>query len=567
MKGKIILRIILFLVIGFVFSQKVFAEKKKNPTNTDLNNTEKTELQQDTITIRNAISAPIVVEKDTLFYVYGNIGVVTALSRAQIISDNIIELCKDPFFKPDSLVIVDDSGIYQIQYSGKTIMGITDYQAKVLKKTKEEIAITYKSIIINKIDFVKKNNSWKNILLRIALSILVLLITVFLIKALNTIFRKLVKIIGGLERYTLKAIYYIIDAEKQIKLLQLIIKLIKLTLDIVILYFSLFTLFRIFPQTKWLSDRLLGYILSPLDKAFDSFINFIPDLITIIITFLIFRFIVKILKMVANKIDDGSITFRGFYKDWAIPTFNIIKVVLYIFMFIIIFPHLPGSDSDIFKGVSVFLGVLFSLGSTSVIGNVVSGLVITYMRPFKIGDRIKMGEFLGNVIEKTPLVTRIKTPKNEMITIPNASIMTAQTINYTNSANEYGLILYATITVGYDIPWRKVHELLIEAGTKTPNVLTKPKPFVLQIALDDFYVKYEINVYTKDANEMSNIYSDLNKNIHDIFLREGIELLSPHYHAQRDGSELVMPKESIKDQKYHTPPFKVHIVKEEEPQK
>ena len=560
MKGKITSQVILFFIIGFVFSQNIFAEKAKGTTNTK---PEKDKLPHDSVKYENPIFAPVIIEKDTLFNIYGNVGVVTASHRAEIITDNIIQLCKDPDFNPDSLIIIENNDTHQIQYAGKIIVGITDYQSKILDKSKEEIANEYRSIIINEIELVKGNNSWKNILIRVGLSFLVLIITILIIKALNFIFRKIVNFIGRLERYTFKAIYYIIDADKQIKLLQFFVKLIKFALDIVVIYFCLFILFRIFPQTKWLSDRLLGYILSPLKTAFYSLINFIPDLITIIVTFLIFRFIIKIFKMIASRINDGSITFTGFYKDWAMPTYNIIRTILYIFMFIIIFPHLPGSDSEIFKGVSVFLGVLFSLGSTSVIGNIVSGLVITYMRPFKVGDRIKMGEFLGNVIEKTPLVTRIKTPKNEMITIPNASIMTAQTINYTNSASEYGLILYTTITVGYEIPWRKVHELLMEAGTKIPNVLSDPKPFVLQIALDDFYVKYQINIYTKNANEMSNIYSDLNKNVQDIFSREGIELLSPHYRAQRDGSEKAMPKESIKDEKYFTPPFKVHIVKQE----
>ena len=268
--------------------------------------------------------------------------------------------------------------------------------------------------------------------------------------------------------------------------------------------------------------------------------------------------------MIAEKVKTGSISLSGFYPDWSMPTFNIIKVILYIFMIILVFPHLPGANSPAFQGISVFLGVLFSLGSTSVIANIVSGIVITYMRPFQIGDRIKMGEFLGNVIEKTPLVTRIKTPKNEIITIPNGNVMSAQTVNYTSSAEKYGLILYKTITVNYDIPWRKVHELLIEAGLNTPNVLSDPKPFVLQIALDDFYVEYQINIYTKEANEMANIYSNLHTNVQDIFIRENIELLSPHYRAQRDGSDVMIPKEYIRNDKFRTSPFnmQVHITKD-----
>ncbi len=234
---------------------------------------------------------------------------------------------------------------------------------------------------------------------------------------------------------------------------------------------------------------------------------------------------------------------KGFYADWAMPTFNIIKTLLYVFMFIIIFPYLPGSNTPIFQGVSVFVGVVISLGSTSLIGNAVAGLVLTYMRPFQVGDRIKIGDATGNVIERTPFVTRIRTPKNEEITIPNSSIMSAHTINYTAAAenNSHHLILHTSVTIGYDSPWRQVHDLLLRAADRTAMVLKEPQPFVLQITLNDFHIEYQINAFTDQANYMPKIYSELHQNIQDTFSEAGVEIMSPYYISERDGNKLALP--------------------------
>ena len=211
------------------------------------------------------------------------------------------------------------------------------------------------------------------------------------------------------------------------------------------------------------------------------------------------------------------------------------------------FPYLPGSNSPAFKGVSLFLGVLFSLGSTSAIANLVAGIVITYMRPFMIGDRVKIGETMGDVIEKTTLVTKIRTLKNEEVTIPNATIINAHLWNYSKTTKELGLILHTNVTIGYDVPWETVNKLLIKAALKTKLTQKDPKPFVLQKSLDDFYVNYEINAYTKQAKKMALIYSELHKNILEAFNAADIEILSPHYNAIRDGNENTIPGHTTED--------------------
>ena len=225
---------------------------------------------------------------------------------------------------------------------------------------------------------------------------------------------------------------------------------------------------------------------------------------------------------------------------------------------VLAFPYLPGFGSPAFQGISVFLGILFSLGSTAVVANVVAGTILIYTRAFQIGDRIKIGEAIGDIVEKTLLVTRIRTIKNVIITIPNGTVLTSQIINYTALSQDpnYYLILHTTITLGYDVPWRKVHQVLIDAAIATNNILTEPIPFVLQTSLDDFYVSYELNAYSNKPMLMANIYSELHQNIQDKCNEAGIEILSPHYSAVRDGNQTTIPENYLSED-YKAPGFRL----------
>ncbi|HEY4151623.1 MAG TPA: mechanosensitive ion channel family protein, partial [Chitinophagaceae bacterium] len=284
--------------------------------------------------------------------------------------------------------------------------------------------------------------------------------------------------------------------------------------------------------------------------------NFLPNLFTILIIYLIFKYAIKGIKYIAGEIEKGSIVIAGFHEDWVQPTFTIVRFLLYAFMVILIFRYLPGSESPVFRGVSVFLGILFSLGSSSAITNMIAGLVITYMRPFKIGDRVKIGDVVGDVVEKNMLVTRIRTIKNEDVTVPNSTVLSGSTINYSTNAKaeNNGLILHTTVTIGYDTPWKQMNQALLNAAGRTDLVLKTPEPFVLQTSLDDFYVSYQLNVYTKESNKQAAIYSQLHQNIQDCCNEAGIEIMSPHYHAMRDGNKTSIPEDYL-NKGYEVPPF------------
>lgn len=513
--------------------------------------------------IKQKSSAAIAPFQDTLFYVYGNIGSVSAKSRATIINENIRELSRLATFNSDSLLIEKDANSLNITYSGNTIIGVSQLQARLVEKEQEELTEEYRELIISAISKEKSSKRWYVILRRIVFSILLVVAAWYGIKYLNILYRRLYAWVGRQHNYTIRQLHTLLDANQQIRFAQLFVKGLRLFLVIMILYFCILTFFSLYPGTKWLSTTLIGYIIEPLGTAFTAIKEFIPDLFKIIVIIFLFRVLIKAARVFAEKVEDESITISGFHSDWAMSTFNIVRGLLYIFMFIFIFPYLPGNESPAFQGVSVFLGILFSLGSTSIIGNVVSGLVITYMRPFSVGDRIKMGEYVGDVIEETPLVTRLKTPKNEVITIPNSTVMSAETVNYTKSALNHGLILHTNVAGGYEFDWRLMHQLLLRAADRTENVMKEPKPFVHQTALDDFYAQYQINVYVRDASKMAGIYSELYSNIQDVFGEEGIELVSPHISGIRDATSVYIPPNHMKKGFEFNPPFQLKVKREQ----
>jgi len=220
------------------------------------------------------------------------------------------------------------------------------------------------------------------------------------------------------------------------------------------------------------------------------------------------------------------------------------------------YPYIPGSSSPAFQGISVFLGLLISLSSSAAIGNIVSGTVLTYTGGFRLDDRVKIGDTIGDIVETSMLVTKIRTIKNVVVSIPNAVVLSSPMVNYSALARQEGLILHTGVTIGYDAPWRQVHELLITAARRTRGIVETPAPFVLQTALNDFYVAYEINAYTHEPQRMVQIYSDLHANIQDAFNEAGVEIMSPHYGALRDGNTIAIPGDYVAPG-YEAPAFRV----------
>lgn len=329
----------------------------------------------------------------------------------------------------------------------------------------------------------------------------------------------------------------ILSAENVTLILIAVSRFASLALRILLVLTLVNTIFSMFSWTETLARGISGTVIREIMGMGKAIINYLPDLAVVIMIGFLSIMLMRLLKLVFNGIATQRIVLPGFYPEWAGTTLNLLKILVIALTVVIIFPYLPGSDSPAFQGVSIFFGVLFSLGSTSAVANVVAGIVITYTRAFKVGDRIKINDTEGRVIERSSFVTRILTPKKVEVSIPNATVMNSHIINYSTQADQTGVLLHTSITIGYDVAWQKVHELLLSAAVETEHVESEPAPFVLQTALDDNYVAYEINVTTRRPNQMATIYSDLHANILDSFHGEGVEILSPHYRANRDGTE------------------------------
>lgn len=504
---------------------------------------------------------PVKPFNDTLFFVYHNVGSFSAKERAQYISSKIKRLYNESFFEKDSIKVIPSDVSMDIVYqSDLVIMSVLEADAKAENNTVSAIANRNLSKIKSAITY--QNENYSQLPKRIGYTALLVLIIGLVLFLTAKIFNFIKNYIVKNRAKYFKGVHYnsikILSPEKQLILLLRIFGVIKIITLILIVYLSLPVLFSIFPATKDYTTTLLRWILTPAKSAFMGFVSFLPSLFTIIVIIIIFKYSLKIIKFFFYEIKSENIKINGFYSDWALPTFNVIRLLMYAFMLVIIFPYLPGSDSPIFKGVSVFVGVLFSLGSSNAIANMVAGLVITYMRPFKIGDYIKIGDVSGEVIEKTALVTRIRTPKFEDITIPNATVLSSTSTNYSANTNQStnGLLIHTTVTIGYDVPWKDIYAALIEAALKTEMTEKEPKPFVLQTSLDDFYVSYQINVYTKEPTKQPRIYSSLHQNIQDSFNAAGIEIMSPHYGALRDGNTTTIPPNYLKED-YESPVFNI----------
>jgi small-conductance mechanosensitive channel len=502
------------------------------------------------------------VSEDTLFFVYSKIGASTPQERASNITRKIKKLYNDDFLKIDFIEVVQSENTYDIVYGETIIMSISESDAIWYNRGMPELANDFSAKIKDSVIEAKKENSLQKLFLRISLVLLVIAIARFIIWLIGKGYNGLVDFINLKKDKWIKNLsfknYTFLTAEQIMYVVVFLLKIFRWMVYAVFLYLTLPIIFSIFPFTRGWADQLFQLIWSPFKGILLAIWDYLPNLFKVLVIYFVMKYVIRFVKYMFSEIASEKLRLSGFYPDWAMPTFNILKFILYAFMFVLIFPYLPGSGSDIFKGVSIFIGVLFSLGSSTAIANMVAGLVITYMRPFKIGDRIKIGEVTGDVLEKTLLVTRVKTTKNEVITIPNSSVLSGNTTNYTIEANEKGLIIHTTVTIGYDVPWKSMHQVLIDAALRVDMIVKEPAPFVLQTSLDDFYVSYEINAYTKEANKQAAIYSNLHQNIQDVCNERGIEILSPHYRAARDGNISTIPADYL-PKEYEAPGFNVTI--------
>ena len=492
------------------------------------------------------VVAPVSVDGVTLFQVRG-VSAFPAERRAKEISTRIKQLAANRMFDPDALQISPQENASSIVAGNQNIVTVYDADARLENLEHTVLARTYLVKIRDAIIAYRQARTPKALItstLYIAFATFAFLAFVWLGRRVMRRFDALLDRIlharlEGLESQS----FQIVRAKQLWSALEGILKLLWLAASVLAgLWYLQFTL-GMLPWTRKIGDSLFVLLTEPLYTMAGGLIDVIPDLAFLAILVIIVRYFLKALRLFFGGVADRAITLQNFDADWAWPTYRLVKVLVIAFSLVIAFPYIPGSGSDAFKGISVFLGIVFSLGSSSVIANIVAGYSMTYRRAFKLGDRIKVGEDVGDVTEVRLLVTHLRTVKNEEIVVPNSLILNSSVVNYSTQAREGKLVLHTTVGIGYETPWRQVEAMMLEAAARTADIRREPSPFVLQKNLGDFCVTYELNVYCDNAQAMARLYTALHRNILDVFNEYGVQIMTPAYEGDTPEAKVV-PKEN-----------------------
>jgi small-conductance mechanosensitive channel len=495
--------------------------------------------------------APVMIDGATLFQVRG-ITAYPAEKRAADIAGRIIGIARDPAVSTDSIRVAERPQGSAILAGERHLMTVFDADARIDAIDRPIVAQAYARNIASAIVRYRGDREPQALARGAGYSAGALAALAVWMYGLWRLHRRISAILEGRYRTRLEHLHIqgfkVLHAEQLWGGLRKLIDLAHVLLALTGVYLALHFILQQFPGSRWLASDLLDMIATPLLTMGTGLVNSIPSLIFLLILVLVTRYVLKTLRLFFGAVEQGSVKLAGFDAEWSWPTYRIIRLLVIAFALVVAYPYIPGSNSDAFKGISIFLGVIFSLGSSSIIANIIAGYSMTYRRAFRVGDRIQVGDVLGDVSEVRLQVTHVRSPKNEEIVIPNSLILNSNVTNYSTLARSRGLILHTTVGIGYDTPWRQVEAMLLLAASRTPGALREPAPFILQKALGDFAVTYELNAYCDRPAEMNRIYTDLHRNILDVFNEYGVAIMTPAYEGDPEQPKLV-----ARDQWYAAP--------------
>ena len=477
---------------------------------------------------------PLIVEGDTLFVVYASLGGEDALHRVESMERKIVQIGKSFRTTTDSIHVFDSELTSDVMCGEIVLVRVSDYDGLWNGLSRHDLATNHARIIQVKIEQLQEEYGLKAKLHGLAWALLLIIVQIVLF-VLTTRFIHWLRneVMGGL-RGRMKPVvikgYELLNVNNAKRILLISVRILQVLLIVFQLAISLPVLFSIFPETEKFTWNMINYVWSPLRDIFISFVNYFPNLVKIIVIIYVVRWLLRAVRHMSDEIASGRLKIDSFYQDWAQPTYQIIRIFIVAFTLIVIWPLLPGSDSGVFKGVSIFVAALFSLGSTASIGNLISGIIITYMRPFLVGDYVQIGDREGTVIEKNAFITRLQDIKENIITVPNNSILSQTTVNYTAAVRAAGgTIVHSDFTFTYKVFREQIEPLLLQAASRCKLLMKTPPPFVLVTQLEDFYTRYQINAYTTESQRLFEVYSELHKNILDVFRENNLEPTSSHF--------------------------------------
>jgi small-conductance mechanosensitive channel len=489
--------------------------------------------------------APVVIDGRTLFYVRG-VTAYPATERARAIAERIEAVADAP--STTSLLRLNESDYSTDIFAGdRLLMSIfnADVQIEGMGMGRPVLAKLYLNRIKTAIDAYRAERTPDRLLHESLIAAGCILALAIALTGLFGASRWMSRHIQrkyelAIENIETKA-YRLVSAASIWRAIHALFIALCVTVAAAVLIICLHFLLDLFPWTRAYAENFRHLALVPLFFLMREAAAVVPNLLLIALFVLGARYVLRLARRALTSIKQGRLKIRAFDPEWSDSTYNIVRILVIAFVVIVCYPFIPGSESAAFKGVTIFIGVLFSLGSSSFLANVIAGYTMTYRRAFHVGDRIQVGDLMGDVTQVGLMVTHLRSVKNEEFVVPNSLILTTNLVNYTSLARERGLILHTTVGIGYETPWRQVEAMLLMAAERTPSLLREPAPFILQKSLGDYAVNYELNVYCDTPSAMYQLYTELHRNILDVFNEYNIQIMTPSYIAD-PSSPKVVPK-------------------------
>jgi small-conductance mechanosensitive channel len=492
-------------------------------------------------------TAPVGIDGVELFRLRG-VSSFPAEARARAVEDRIIAAARDPAVTIDSLRVVDTNGVPAIVAGDRPIVTIVDADASLEQVGRTELALAHLARVRETVIEYRAARS-AGALRRAAVNTLIATIVFAAgIALLLWFWRGLDALLARRLEAHVHTVgiqsFEVMRADRIRAALRSGLVGIRTVILLAGALVYLGYVLAAWPWTRGLSRNIAGFALGPLQVIGSGFVANIPRLVFLAVLFFVIRLLLRVVRLFFEAVGRGTVKLSGFDADWAAPTYKIIRVAIVAFGLIVAYPYIPGSQSEAFKGVSLFIGIVFSLGSSSAISNIIAGYMMTYRRAFKVGDRVKIGDATGDVIEMRLQVTHLRSFKNEEIVIPNSQILAGEVVNYSSLAKAHGLILHTEVGIGYETPWRQVEAMLLTAASRCrlPSG-DPPRAFVLLKKLADFAVTYELNVYCNDIQLMLPLYTAMHRNILDVFNEYGVQIMTPAYEGDPDQPKVVPPKD------------------------
>jgi small-conductance mechanosensitive channel len=491
-------------------------------------------------------TAPVEFEGTELFRVRG-VSSFPAPERARLIGDRLRAVAADRPIPADALRTVDGPTATQILAGDQAIMTVTDADAALERVDRPQLTaillVRLREAIVKYREersfTAVRRNAVNSLIATVVLAASVLALLWFWRWMDRFVMRRLAKRIHSVE---IKS-FEVMRAEQIATGLRNLLTLIRTTVILAfVLVYAGFVLAQ-WPWTRGASRNMVDFAIGPLEVIARGIVVNIPSFVFLVVLFFVIRVLLRLVRLFFDAVGRGTVTLAGFESDWAQPTYKMVRLAIVAFGLIVAYPYIPGSESDAFRGITVFIGIVFSLGSSTAIANMIAGYMMTYRRAFKVGDRVQIGDAVGEVVETRLQVTHLRSFKNEELVIPNSQILGSQVMNYSSLARTRGLILHTEVGIGYETPWRQVEAMLLEAADRTTGLGKEPKPFILEKKLGDFAVTYELNAYCHNVPAMMQLYSELHRNILDVFNEYGVQIMTPAYEGDPPEPKVVAPKD------------------------